>query len=70
MSGQIKWSKQNSLSEDTKTHALLNHPDYTSDFELVTDASDCGIRAMLSQFSKPIGMFSKKLESRNKLLHK
>jgi hypothetical protein len=43
---------------------LLYLPDFTQPFEVTTDASNYAIGAVLSQHSKPLAFFSKKLNSR------
>jgi hypothetical protein len=43
---------------------LLSLPDFTQPFEVTTDASNHAIGAVLSQHSKPLAFFSKKLNPR------
>lgn len=69
------WSQECAKAFETSKEslakaALLAHPDPLSDFELVTDASDFAVGAVLQQRSngitKPLCFFSKKLNSAQK----
>ena len=43
--------------------ALLQYPDFTKPFDLFTDASDIQLGATLVQEGKPLGFFTRKLNS-------
>ena len=44
-------------------HAMLAYPDFTKPFDLYTDASDLQLGATLVQEGKPIGFYTRKLNS-------
>ena len=44
-------------------HAMLAYPDFKKPFDLYTDASDLQLGATLVQSGKPIGFYTRKLNS-------
>jgi RNase H-like domain found in reverse transcriptase len=54
--------KQITLGPGQKSkHVLLSHPNFNKPFEIHTDASKYQLGAVISQDSKPIAFYSRKL---------
>ena len=51
------------VKEMIQKEALLQYPDFTKPFDLFTDASDIQLGATLVQEGKPLGFFTRKLNS-------
>jgi hypothetical protein len=47
----------------SKDEARLSYPDFSKPFDLYTDASDLQIGATLVQEGKPLGFYTRKLNS-------
>lgn len=54
---------KNSLSS---TEVMLQYPDYSKDFHLITDASNYAVGAVLEQHKKPIIFLSRTLSKAEK----
>ena len=62
---QVTWSEENQkivegIINEIQTSTLLHYPDVNKKFELMTDASEVGIGAILIQENKLIGIYSYK----------
>lgn len=68
---KIEWTPQDSIRLQEivniiKNAPRLNHADPNKTYQLYTDASDCGIGAILKQGYFPVGIFSRKLNQSEK----